>query len=191
MEARSWARRCRVGTAGCCVAALSYLLLTSAVCTATVRLRLAAGAEVIPLRYEDLESYNSGVGADLRADIVWCAFTATALEMGYREFPAGGGRSYDAFALHRFGLMQRFYPLYFCHPRPAPYVGFGLTASNEDGFSLDIPSADYGGYAVTAGIEIPIGKAFVVDPALRWDYWASTDYFYSGVGLGAHLIWRP
>jgi len=178
-----------VGLTGRFAIVLAFFLLTASACSGAVGLRLGAGVEVIPLKFIDLEDYNSGVGGDLRADIVWGAFSTTSLEMGYREFPIGGAWPDEVFALHRFGVMQRFYPFYARHPRLSPCFGLGLTATNRERFSLNIPDADYGGWAVMIGLEIPAGTRFRIDPTIRWDFFASTDYFYSACGLGAHLIW--
>jgi len=170
--------------------ALAFFLFIASACSGAVGLRLAAGVEIIPLKFIDLEDYNSGIGADIRADIVWGAFSTTSLEMGYREFPIGGAWPDHVFALHRFGVMQRFYPMYARRPRLSPYLGLGFTATDSKRFSLNIPDAEYAGWAVMIGIEIPKGTHFRLDPALRWDFFASTDYFYSACGLGVHLIWN-
>ena len=87
-------------------------------------------------------------------------------------------------------MIQRFYPLYSRNPRLSPYLGLGLTATNRGGFSLNIPSADYGGWAAMLGVEIPKGERLRIDPAIRWDFFASTDYFYSGIGLCVHVVWK-
>lgn len=165
---------------------LAFILLTASTCSGAIGLRLGTGAEVIPLKFIDLNKYDAGIGADIRADIVWGAFSATSLEMGYREFSFRGA----TFELRRFGLTQRFYPLYFRNPRQSPYLGLGFTAANQSRFSLNIPSADYGGWIALIGLEIPIGQRLRIDPAVRWDFFANTDYFYSGVGFGVHLVWK-
>jgi hypothetical protein len=169
---------------------LAFLLLTASACSGAIGLRLGAGVETMPLKFIDLENYNDGVGADIRTDIVWGVFSTTSLEMGYREFPIGGAWPDYVFALRRFGLLQRFYPLYARQPRLSPYLGLGLTATNNARFSLNIPDADYGGWAVMMGVEIPKGERLRIDPAVRWDFFYETDYFYSAIGLDVHLIWK-
>jgi hypothetical protein len=178
-----------IGPKGPCVVVLTFLLLTASADSSATGFRLAAGVEVIPLKFIDLEDYNDGIGADIRTDIVWGAFSTTSLEMGYREFPIGGAWPDEVFALRRFGFVQRFYPLYARHPKLSPYLGLGLTATDSKRFSLNIPDAEYAGWVVMLGLEIPAGARLRIDPTIRWDFFASTDYFYSGYGLGGHLIW--
>jgi hypothetical protein len=157
-------------------------------------LRVGAGAEVIPIRSLDLASYKPGAGFDLRADVVWGAFSTTSFEFGYRRWPF---REYAAYAreqhfeLARLGFLQRFYPLFFTKPRLHPYVGAGLTASFLDDVSVNIPDASTGGLTVFGGCEIPAAhERLRIDPYVRWEYDFETDYFYSSISFGAHLLWR-
>ena len=95
-----------------------------------------SGADVIPLRYMELDSSTTGIGADFR-------------------------------------------------------VGLGFTATNREKYSLRNSGADYGGVTGMIGVEIPVTGQFKIDPAVRWDFFSSTDYFDSGIGWGLHLVWKP
>ena len=150
-------------------------------------LRFEGGLETIPISYNDLDSYNTGIGLSLSSELVWGGFSSTVIEMGYRHWELKKYTDYKL-ELHRFGLLQRFYPLYKQKINYKPYIGFGVTFNNEEAFSIVLKDSDYGGLTVFSGCAFPLYKeSYFINPIIRWELDFETDYVYTYISFGLNF----
>ena len=157
----------------------------------SMNLDIKGGAEIIPIRTNDLRNYNTGYGVELSVEFIYSKYTTTVLEGGYREWQYNRNGYRGELTMHRLGILQYVFPLKRLAEKPSPFLGFGVTFNTEENFRLYILDSDYGGITILSGIHNLFGNdQYGFTPYIRWELDFETDYVYTYFTVGGNIRWR-